>query len=219
MLLCSLALGAAGGARALPPTPDAASPLLQLIARGDTALRRGDSISAISFYRDAVTRAPRDPRGYAALGRAYLTVREPEHAREAFESGTRHTNGSDALSLGLIETYEQLGKHEQALAVARALARTAEDVLLAQETLARLAERRAAFSEALAARRKRLAQLRAQGEERRAERDQEALRVRALVLLLGGAERLSATHCRERQKSPVLSVLMDCASSPTAAGR
>jgi tetratricopeptide (TPR) repeat protein len=200
----------AGPLSALPPPPAGQSPLLQLIARGDAALHGGDSISAIAFYRDAVSRAPRDPRGYAALGHAYLTVHEPEHAREAFESGLRHTHGSEALSLGLVEVYEQLGKHERALATARALLQGAEDVLFVSETVARLAEQSGALTEALAARRRKLARLRADGETARAAYDQEATRVRALVLLLGSAELLSRARCTTRAGSVVLAELLGC---------
>jgi tetratricopeptide (TPR) repeat protein len=210
LLLGALWLGLAASAKALPPTPDGTSPLLHLIARGDAALRVGDSISAIGYYRDAVSRAPRDPRGYSALGRAYLQVHETEHAREAFESGLRHTYGSEALSFGLVEVYEQLGKYERALETARVIARVAEDVLFAHETLARLAERRGAFSEALAARRAKLTRLRADGETAKAARDQEETRIRALVLLLGAAERLTSRQCSARSGSVVLSALLGC---------
>jgi tetratricopeptide (TPR) repeat protein len=210
ILLLVWLLAGAVPVRALPPAPVGGSPVLQLIGRGDAALRMGDSISAIGFYRDAVSRAPRDPRGYTALGRAYLLVREPEHAREAFESGLRHTNGSEALSLGLVEVYEQLGQYERALETARALARNADDVLLVHETLARLAERRGAFTEALSARRVRRARLCAEGEPGRAACEQEQTRIRALMLLLGGAERLGRQHCATRAESVVLSALLGC---------
>lgn len=209
LLLLAMLLCGAPRAQALPP-PVAASPVTSLIARGDAALRAGDSISAIGFYLDAVARAPRDPRGYVALGRAYLTVREPEHAREAFESGLRHTHGSDALALGLAELYEQMGQYERALVTVRRLARGADDVLVVQDTLARLAERRGSFTEALAARRARVTLLCAPDVVDRAACDQEATRVRALMLLIGGAERLSPKQCAVRGDSLVLSVLLGC---------
>jgi tetratricopeptide (TPR) repeat protein len=207
-VLLWLLLAAAPSARALPPPGE--SPLLQLIARGDAALRAGDSISAIGYYRDAVTRAPRDPRGYVALGRGYLAVKESAHAREAFESGLRHTNGSEELSLGMVEVYEQLGQTQRALETVRLLARSAYDKLLVNETRARLAERRGAFTEALAARRARRAQLCAQGESARGACELEGTRVRALLLLLGQAERLGPAHCAARAESIVLTQLLDC---------
>ena len=216
LLLVSLLALPAGQAAALPPAP-AESPLLQLIARGDTALAARDSISAIFYYREAVTRAPRDARGYTALGRAYLAVREPEHAREAFESGLRHTNGSEALSLGLVEVYEQLGQYERALTTARAIARDADDVLFVNDTLARLAERRGAYTEALAARRRKLSRLRADareqspdGEVARALYTREETHIRALMLLIGGPERLSRQQCVARPASVVLTALLGC---------
>jgi predicted Zn-dependent protease len=137
-------------------------------------------------------------------------VHEPEHAREAFESGLRHSNGSEALSLGLAELYEQMGQYERALATVRRLARDADDVLLVQDTLARLAERRGAFTEALAARRARVARLCARDTSERTACDQETTRVRALTLLIGGAERLSVKQCAARGDSLVLSVLLGC---------
>jgi predicted Zn-dependent protease len=209
-VLLSLLLGFASTASALPPPPIEASPVKALIARGDAALRVADSISAIGFYLDAVARAPRDPRGYVALGRAYLAVREPQRAREAFESGLRHTNGSEALSLGLAELYEQLGQYERALVTVRRLLPNAEDALLVQDTLARLAERRGAFTEALAARRARVTRLCAKELSERAACEQETTRVRALLLLIGGAERLSAKYCATRGASLVLSALLSC---------
>src|SRR5688572_20679658 len=95
-------------AQALPPA-SVTNPLRLLVARGDAALARGDSISAIGYYHDAIHRAPRDAAGYVALGHAYLQLREPEHARESFAAGLRSTPGSEALSLGLAESYQALG--------------------------------------------------------------------------------------------------------------
>jgi hypothetical protein len=157
-----------------------------------------------------VTRAPRDPRSYVALGRGYLAVKEPAHAREAFESGLRHTNGSVELSLGMVEVYEQLGQTQRALETVRLLARGAHDTLQVNETRAGLAERRGAFTEALAARRARRAQLCAQGESAREACELERTRVRALQLLLGQAERLGSAHCAARAESIVLAQLLGC---------
>ncbi len=206
--LLVLLLAALPSARALPPPGQSA--VVQLIARGDSALRAGDSISAIGYFRDAVTRAPRDPRGYVALGRAYLAVKEPAHAREAFESGMRHTNGSEELSLGMAEVYEQLGQFQRALETVRRVARNAADVLQVNETRARLAERSGAFTEALAARRARRAQLCAQGESAREACALEETRVRALMLMLGQAERLGPAQCAARAGSVVLAQLLSC---------
>jgi predicted Zn-dependent protease len=198
-----------GAARALPP--DSAESVMQgLLARGDIALRRGDSISAIGYYHDAIQRAPRLAAGYAALGRAYLTLREPEHARETFLWGLRSTRGSEELALGLARSREALGNPPAALATLRdQLAAFGGSSSLLEE-LARLAEAAGALSEALAARRALLSRALADSDSSAELLRQARLRVAALALLLGPADRLSPTHCAERKDSALLRRLIGC---------
>jgi Flp pilus assembly protein TadD len=213
-----LLLGCVSRAGALPPPPpearwsarEQASANASLLARGDAALAAGDSISAIGYYRDAVSRAPRDARGYVALGRAYLQVREPTHALEAFEVGMRSTQGSDDLVLGLTEAYVMLGREAQALRVLRAaLAHGADsDALL--EALAAAAEQSGAFTEALSARRALLVRAREAGTLDAAQLRALETRVSALELLLGGAERLGRARCGEADTSDLVRALIGC---------
>jgi predicted Zn-dependent protease len=192
---------------ALPPSPGAVP---GLVARGDAALARGDSISAIGYYRDAVNRAPRDTAGYAALGRAYLTLREPEHAREAFMAGLHNTRGSEELSLGLAQTYELLDDPGHALLTLRELVATGAHSQALLDKLAQLAEATGALSEALAARRALMSAAAADPGKAGEALRQAQIRVSALLLLLGPADRLSTAHCSERAGSAFLRQLSGC---------
>jgi predicted Zn-dependent protease len=192
---------------ALPPSPGAVP---GLVARGDAALARGDSISAIGYYRDAVNRAPRDTAGYAALGRAYLTLREPEHAREAFMAGLHNTRGSEELSLGLAQTYELLDDPGHALLTLRELVATGAHSQALLDKLAQLAEATGALSEALAARRALMSAAAADPGKAGEALRQAQIRVSALLLLLGPADRLSTAHCAERAGSAFLRQLSSC---------
>lgn len=191
-----------------PPAPESA--LDQLLARGDAALARGDSISALAYYRDAVNRAPRNPRGYVAVGRGYLAVHEPTHALEAFEAGQRNTRGSEELSLGLSQTYALQGDEARALRVLRELMSQGAHSLLLFETQAALAEHAGALTEALAARRAQLALLEAQEPVDMEGLHQARIRVAALQLLLGPADRLSSAHCGDPDDGAFLAALRGC---------
>jgi hypothetical protein len=204
-LACSLAWPA----RALPPA--SAESLMQgLVARGDLALRRGDSISAIGYYHDAIQRAPRAAAGYAALGRAYLSLREPGHARETFLWGLHSTQGSEELALGLAHSYQALGLTPAALAALREQLATFGGSSTLLEELASLAETTGVLSEALAARRALLAQVRSDPAASAEQLRQAELRVAALALLIGPADRLAPMHCGERRESALLRALIGC---------
>jgi tetratricopeptide (TPR) repeat protein len=204
-------------ARALPPAIEGrareqhtTSALGSLLARADSALAAGDTISAIGYYRDAVSRAPRDPRGYVALGRAYLQVREAAHALEAFDVGMRSTQGSDELVLGLAEAYAMLGRPARALhALRAALAQGAASAALL-EALATAAEHSGAFTEALAARRALLTRAREAVTFEASQLRALETRVSALELLVGGAERLGRARCSEPDTGPLLRALIGC---------
>jgi tetratricopeptide (TPR) repeat protein len=195
------------GAYALPPAHDA---LHSLLARGDFALQRGDSISAIGYYRDAINRAPRSPEGYAALGHAYMTLNEPEHARESFAWGLRSTRGSEQLALGLAHSYQALGDEAAALSLLRERLASAAGSVELLEQLAALAEATGALSEALAARRALLAETSANPAASPESLRQAQIRVSALELLLGPADRLAPAHCAERERSALLQALSGC---------
>lgn len=200
-------LAASARAAPSPPSFDATQ---EKLARGERALERGDSITAIGEFRDAVHRAPRDERGYLALGRAYLRLGEAKNAREAFETGLRHTRGSEALVLGLAHSLAALGAGKQALSTLRALWRRHALSLEGLAELARLAQDAGALSEALAARRAQLSELERTEENAAAEGARVRVQVAALSLLLGSADRLSPAHCAERSESAVALRLAGC---------
>lgn len=185
-----------------------------LIARGDAALRAGDSITSLSLYREAVGRAPRDVSGYVALGNGYLSVNEPKNALEVFEAGVRNTRGSELLSLGLARSYGLLGMGDRALLVLRELAGEVGGSRALYEALAERAEAAGAFVEALAARRAVLSKLEATSEVSADELRTARTRVAALSLLLGHADRLARGQCGERESSPVLAALLGCPAAP-----
>lgn len=212
VVLSLLLLLTAASAAAQPPALASGS-LERMIQRGNASLLAGDSISAISFLRDGVARAPRDARGYAALGQAYLQLNEPNSALEVFEAGARNTRGSLELSLGLAKSYQLLGKSERGMQVLRQLASSGESSPALQLALAEQAEALGAFVEALAARRALLWLLQAQSEVDDATLHEARTRVAALELVLGKADRLSSAHCEEQTRSPVLQVLRGCPSA------
>lgn len=208
-LMLSAVLALPAVALALPPQ-DTLHPVARMVARGDAALARGDSISAIGYYHDAIHRAPRDAAGYVALGRAYLTLREPEHARESFSAGLRSTPGAEALSLGLADAYEALGDAARALRVLRERVALGDASSVLLERLAERAEAEGALSEALGARRALLHIARHDAATAPEALRNAQIRVSALSLLLGSADRLSPAHCGERSDSALLQHLLGC---------
>jgi tetratricopeptide (TPR) repeat protein len=189
-------------ARAEPPgylvpvvSPSASERVARMVARGQRLREAGDTLSALAYFRDAISAAPRRPEGYAALGELYLAIDEPARALEVFETGTRNVTArsaeeSEALWLGLASTLRALGQHERALGALRTLRQLAPAARGGLEALADATEARGSFVEALATRRALVALLAAgEPEERDALLAQRA-RVRALEVLLGGAERV-----------------------------
>ncbi len=163
-------------AGAEPPRVDRAS---LLVARGQSAAAAGDTLSALGYYRDAISAAPRRAEGYVALGEQYLALGEPSRALEVLLAGSRYTVRGEALWLALYTTYGALRDDAHALDALRKLRRMEPESLRGLSALAEQAEKRGLFLEALAARRSLLA-LTAEAEQR--------TRVRALELLLGNAD-------------------------------
>jgi tetratricopeptide (TPR) repeat protein len=231
-LVITLALGAltlAPSARAAAQ-PSArtvqAERVAWMIAHGDAAQRAGNAIAALSYYRDAISAAPRKSEGYVALGSMYLTLDEPLRALEVFEVGTRAAASDEALWLGLAETLRKLGQDERALDALRHL----RALTPSPRGLAALAEALAArgsFVEALAARRALVEQLvnassadapagepsaqDAAAPDLAAELRAQRAQVRALELLLGSADRVRARDvCSEPGASVLLRALARC---------
>jgi tetratricopeptide (TPR) repeat protein len=229
MLALALSSSLSGGAARAEP-PSAAERAERLIAQGAALERAGDPTSAVAFYRDAVAAAPRDPRGYMALGSAYLALEETARAHEAFELGTRASTGSEALWLGLAEAQQRSRQDEGARATLRALLAQFPDssaglerlyalsssagrwleALAATRALARLAEARADARSRGAERSARTSDSRAVSAPQTAERESSELRTRAHALerLLGAAERVHARTCPA--PSAVLAALGRC---------
>jgi tetratricopeptide (TPR) repeat protein len=183
-----------------------------LIARGALLERRGDASSAIAYYRDAIAAAPRDARGYLALGHLYLDLDEAGRALEVFEAGTRAQGADEALWLGLYEAQSRAGQSSRALVTLRELLAFRADSVRALAELSRRGAESGHWIEALAATRALLA---AQPSEAHATEEFRALelRARALELLLGGDERVRAGQCPA--SSAVLSALRRCRSAPS----
>lgn len=185
------------------------------IARGDAHREAGDTISAVTFYREAIAVGPRRSDGYAALGALYLSLGEPARALEVYEAGTRAGVHGEALWLGYAETFEALGKPARALDTLRRWLALEPGSLAGLRALAEAAERRGAFVEALAARRALLDRLRtspfAQDPAQQRLAATEAAQVRALELLLGGAERIRGrTLCDDPSSGEVARGLAHC---------
>lgn len=180
----------------------------RLVARGDLHAARGDTLTALGLYRDAITAAPRRGEGYAALGALYLRLSEPGRALEVFETGVRNAGQGEALWLGYAEALREAGEPERALWALRSLRTLEPESHAGLGALASALEQRGGYIEALSVRRKRVELLaRVNAPELELERSQ----VRALEYLLGASER---THARQRctptLTSAVLRALAAC---------
>jgi tetratricopeptide (TPR) repeat protein len=170
-----LVLGLTVKALAEPPAFDRTA---HLIGRGRAAEEAGDTLSALAFYRDAISAAPRRDDGYIALGQLYLTLGEPTRALEVLLSGARWTVRGESLWLAIYGAYAALHDDDKAIDALRKLRRMEPESTRCLAALAAEAERRGLFIEALAARRSLLAL----GD------DTQRAQVRALEVLLGSAE-------------------------------
>lgn len=220
VVLLVLSLLISGLARAQPSSDlaprRAAAPFdrtSRLLARGQLLRDAGDSISALAYFRDAVAAAPREPQGYVALGSLYLELDEPLRALEVFETGARLAQRGEGLWLGLARTLQKLGQDARALEALRTLRSTDPTGRAGLTALAEATESRGSFIEALGARRALLALLAGEppGDDREAMLNEQRARVRALELLIGGAERVRARSvCNTGEPSPVRRALAAC---------
>jgi tetratricopeptide (TPR) repeat protein len=183
-LPAALLLLTAFAAHAEPPTVDRARRLLE---RGHSAAALGDTLSALGYYRDAISAAPRRDDGYIALGELYLALGEPARALEVLQAGMRWTIHAEALWMALFAAHQALHEDAKALDALRQLRRLEPASRRCLAALAELTEAHGAFIEALAARRGLLTLLERDTPQAEAVREQRA-HVRALELLLGGAE-------------------------------
>jgi tetratricopeptide (TPR) repeat protein len=185
----------------------------RLIARGQLLQEGGDTISALAYFRDAISAAPRQASGYVALGALYRELNEPQRALEVYEAGSRWAGRDEALWLGLAATLQALGQHERALTALRQLHALDPGARAGLAALADATEARGSFVEALAARRA-LADLLSReptSEAVTAALTEQRARVRALSYLLGGAERVRGKPaCAPEQVSVVRRALARC---------
>jgi cytochrome c-type biogenesis protein CcmH/NrfG len=183
------------------------------IERGDAHRKIGDAVSALAFYRDAITIAPRRFEGYAALGAMYLSLGEPARALEVYENGVRSAAGGEALWLGYATTLEQVGQPERARAALRHFVTLEPSARAALRALAEAAARHGAFVEALGARRALVDQLERATLHRPELRDEltlERAQVRALERILGAAERVRSRERCDEQHAQVARALAHC---------
>lgn len=211
-LICATLL--ASGSHAQPAaTFERVDRVARAIERGDAHRKIGDAVSALAFYRDAITIAPRRFEGYAALGAMYLSLGEPSRALEVFENGVRSAAGGESLWLGYAATLEQLGQAERARAALRHFVSLEPTARGALRALAEAAARHGAFVEALGARRALVDQLERATLHRPELRDELALeraQVRALERLLGAAERVRSRERCEEEHAQVARALAHC---------
>jgi tetratricopeptide (TPR) repeat protein len=220
-VFAGLAIARPAGAQ--PPSTGVVAPLARgdarvdraarLVARGHLLREAGDAISALAYFRDAITAAPRRPEGYQALGDLYLALDEPARALEVYESGSRWAPGGEALWLGLATALQKLGQDERALVALRRLRALHPSSLAGLAALADASEARGSFVEALAARRALLELLRGAptSEARSAALADQSAHVRALSLLLGAADRVrTKTLCSSAERSLVRRALARC---------
>jgi tetratricopeptide (TPR) repeat protein len=208
-----LACGSLSARRAAAQPQYAADRSVRLIARGQLLREAGDTISALAYFRDAISAAPRRPEGYVALGALYLELHEPLRALEVYEAGSRWAGRDEALWLGLAATLQELGQHERALATLRQLHALDPSARGGLSALADAAEARGSFVEALAARRALLDLLAREPttEAVTAALTDQRARVRALAYLLGGAERVRGKAvCSSSEVSVVRRALGRC---------
>lgn len=191
--------------QAEPPTFDRAK---RLIERGRSAAAAGDTLSALGYYRDAISAAPRRDDGYIALGELYLVLGEPARALEVLQAGARWTIRGEALWLALSAAHQALHEDAKALDALRQLHRLEPESQRCLSALAEQTEARGSFIEALAARRSLLTLLERDPTQAEATREQRA-HVRALEVLLGGAE-LVRTRSACTNGTPVERALARC---------
>jgi tetratricopeptide (TPR) repeat protein len=179
-----------------------------LIARGQQRASVGDYLSAIGYFRDAIGQAPRDQRGYRALGAAYLETEQASRAVEVYEAALYACGEEPELLLALAEAQERCDRSEVALLILRRLAERSHALSRVHQLRAEIAERVGRFSEALDARRALLAEHLRSGA---AESPRElALQVKALGLLVGEADRLNDRDACAAQATPIRRALGDC---------
>lgn len=185
----------------------------RLIARGELLREAGDTISALAYFRDAISAAPRQPAGYVALGALYRELGEPLRALEVYEAGSRWAGADEALWLGLAATLQALGQHERALTALRQLLALDPTARAGLAALADASEARGSFVEALAARRALVDVLLSEpsSEAVTAALSDQRARVRALSFLLGAAERVRGKAvCATGEASLVRRALARC---------
>lgn len=169
--------------------------LEQLLNQGRRLHEAGNSVSAVAYFRDAVQTAPNDPRGYEALGRAYIDTGSLSDALAVFQSGVRRRPDVAGLWLGMADALQAAGELDQAASALRDYAARDPAHVAVQLARARIAERRGAWSEALSA-------YRAAVERLARDSDIEALqgaqrRARALRVLVGDLDPVeSVRNCR-----------------------
>jgi predicted Zn-dependent protease len=178
-----------------------------LVSRGEQRVQAGDPLSAIGYFRDAVTHAPRDPRGYLALARTYLETEQPERAVEVYEAALYACGERPDLLLALAEAQNRGDRPEVALLILRTLSERSPSQSEVHERRAEIAERTGRFAEALDARRAMLV-LRAARDD--ADTRDAMLRTRALSLLAGEADRLNRDVSCGEGASQIRRSLADC---------
>jgi tetratricopeptide (TPR) repeat protein len=148
------------------------------------AAQRGFAFEAEGAFRDAIDANPRDVRGYLALAEALLDA-DRKRAREVLAVAARVAPGDGRVVLLQAELAARDGDERAGLGRVREYLRSHPDDLATLRAYAALLERRGVLSEALACQRR----VRSHPRASDTERAEAHLHARALVRLLGTAER------------------------------
>jgi Flp pilus assembly protein TadD len=117
-----------------PAEPPRALPTSQrtamLIRLGDDMRHDGDAAGALGLYRAASQDALRDPSLLQRMGEAFIDMRDPARAEQAFRGALAFDPGNAAAERGLGQSLLAQGKAAEALPILQRLARDSSDPAL-----------------------------------------------------------------------------------------
>lgn len=113
-------LGGLAGCATLPAVPDSDGGIDKLVELGrlarDIEVNGGDSETALTLYREAVTVSGRSPAAYVQLGDAYLRAERLKQAIDAYRAALAKNPDDADAQLGLGTVLVRQGAHQKGLA-------------------------------------------------------------------------------------------------------